>query len=137
MDAKNTTSSAHSKPTLVCVIDDDVHVRKAICDILESAGFSTVDAADGEIGTKLVAEKKPSIVITDIVMPNKEGIETIQSLKASHPALPILAMSGSYSPGVNFLELARHLGADDCIAKPFKPAELLQKIRALLVVEAS
>lgn len=131
MATHQSTSSAGGKAALVCVIDDDVRVRTAVCDILQNAGFSTISASDGEIGLKIIAEKHPSLVVTDIVMPNKEGIETIQALKSSYPDLPILAMSGSYAPGVNFLELARHLGADDCIAKPFKPAELLQKVNKL------
>jgi DNA-binding response OmpR family regulator len=128
-------SNSQGTTALVCVIDDDVRVRQAVCDILRHAGFLTVDAADGEIGLKLVEEKRPSLVVTDIVMPNKEGIETIQALKGRFPTLPILAMSGSYAPAVNFLELARHLGADDCIAKPFKPSDLLLKIRNLLAVQ--
>jgi DNA-binding response OmpR family regulator len=132
----DTNQNPQSTAALVCVIDDDVRVRHAVCNILRDAGFSTVDAADGEIGMKLVEETRPSVVVTDIVMPNREGIETIQALKASFPTLPILAMSGSCAPAVNFLELARHLGADDCIAKPFKPSELLLKIRNLLVVQA-
>jgi DNA-binding response OmpR family regulator len=129
-------SNAQSTAALVCVIDDDVRVRRAVCDILRDAGFSTVEAADGEIGVKLIEEKRPSLVVTDIVMPNREGIETIQTLKGSFPTLPIRAMSGSYAPAVNFLELARHLGADDCIAKPFKPSDLLLKVRNLLVLQS-
>src|SRR5262245_10414082 len=90
---------------LVCVIDDDERLRRAIVTVLGDAGFKTVDACDGDIGLKLVTERKPSVVITDIVMPNREGLETIQILKQKFPTLPVLAVSGSFNPGsVDYLE---------------------------------
>jgi CheY-like chemotaxis protein len=117
---------------VVCVIDDDARLREAICSILNRAGYTTVQADDGAVGLEVVAREKPSVVLTDIVMPNREGIETIQILKSKFPHIPVLAMSGSHSPGKNYLEWAEAIGADDCVAKPFGPAELLRKIGELV-----
>lgn len=117
---------------LICVIDDDPRIREAVCDILGRAGFETVQACDGEAGLEVVERDHPHVVVTDIIMPNREGIETIQMLKEKHPDVRVLAISGSYSPGsVDFLEMAQCLGADDCLAKPFKPAELLSRVSTL------
>lgn len=117
---------------LVCVIDDDARIREAVCDILDRAGFATVQAPDGEAGLEVVAREHPQVVVTDIIMPNREGIETIQMLKDKFPSVRVLAMSGSYSPGsVDFLEMAQCLGADDCLAKPFKPADLVARVSTL------
>lgn len=117
---------------LVCVIDDDPRIREAVCDVLGRAGFATVQAGDGEAGLEVVAREHPDVVVTDIIMPNREGIETIQMLKEKFPAVRVLAISGSYSPGsVDFLEMAQCLGADDCLAKPFKPAELVSRVSTL------
>jgi DNA-binding response OmpR family regulator len=117
---------------VVCVIDDDARLREAICSILKHAGYTTVQADDGAVGLEVVARENPAVVLTDIVMPNREGIETIQLLKDKFPHIPVLAMSGSHSPGRNYLEWAEAIGADDCVAKPFGPAELLRKIGALI-----
>jgi DNA-binding response OmpR family regulator len=124
-------SEASAAP-IVCVIDDDARLREAICSILTYAGYATVQADDGAVGLDVVAREKPALVLTDIVMPNREGIETIRMLKDKFPNIPVLAMSGSHSPGRNYLEWAEAIGADDCVAKPFGPAELLRKVGNLL-----
>lgn len=128
----NSTSTADGAGRVVCVIDDDAPLREAICSILKYAGYTTVQADDGAVGLEVVAREKPTIVLTDIVMPNREGIETIQILKQRFPHIPVIAMSGSHSPGTNYLEWAEAIGADDCVAKPFGPGELLQKIGRLV-----
>jgi len=108
---------------LICVIDDDDAVRQTICRILTSAGHVVVEARDGRMGLKVI----------DIVMPNREGIETIMEVKQRFPNIPILAISGGGRMEPNgFLDLAGKLGADDCLAKPFRPPELLRKVDALL-----
>lgn len=118
---------------LICVIDDDELVRQTIGRILRSAGYAVVDAKDGEIGLRTVERTTPAIIITDIVMPNREGIETIREAKQRFPGTPIIAISGGGRLGPDgFLELALKLGADDCLAKPFRPVELLDKIKRLL-----
>jgi CheY-like chemotaxis protein len=132
LDSGNNADSANGAGPVVCVIDDDARLREAICSILHHAGYTTVQADDGAVGLDVVARENPAVVLTDIVMPNREGIETIQMLKDKFPHIPVLAMSGSHSPGKNYLEWAEAIGADDCVAKPFGPAELLQKIGRLV-----
>ena len=123
---------APPKKVLVCVIDDDAMVRGTICGVLNHAGFATVQASDGDKGLQVVAQSKPAVVVTDIIMPNREGIETILALKAQFPTIGVLAISGSYSPGpISYLETAQALGADDCLAKPFKADELVGKVTRL------
>ena len=121
--------------TLVCVIDDDEMVREFVCGVLQRAGFATVQACDGKAGLAEAANSKPSIVVTDILMERCDGLETISALRQSLPEVRILAMSGGGWTGSNdLLYLAAQLGADDCIAKPFRPAELVGKIETLASV---
>ncbi|HSZ73342.1 MAG TPA: response regulator [Rhizomicrobium sp.] len=118
---------------LICVIDDDDAVRQTICRILTGAGHAVVEARDGRMGLKVIEHAHPTMIITDIVMPNREGIETIMEVKQRFPNIPILAISGGGRMEPNgFLDLAGKLGADDCLAKPFRPPELLRKVDALL-----
>lgn len=118
---------------LICVIDDDESVRQTVGRILRGAGYAVVDAKDGEMGLSAIERTKPAMIITDIVMPNREGIETIREAKQRFPKISIIAISGGGRLGPDgFLELALKLGADDCLAKPFRPAELLEKVGLLL-----
>ena len=118
---------------LICVIDDDESVRQTVGRILRGAGYAVVDAKDGELGLRAVERYNPAMIVTDIVMPNREGIETIREAKQRFPSIPIIAISGGGRLGPDgFLELAVKLGADDCLAKPFRPAELLEKVSRLL-----
>jgi CheY-like chemotaxis protein len=76
---------------------------------------------------------QPDIVVTDIVMPEREGLETIMAIKSARPDVPILAISGGGRIGAPpFLDLARRLGADDVLAKPFRTAQLVERIAALV-----
>lgn len=130
----NANPIAPSSGPMVCVIDDDEHVRTTLAEILRRSGYDVVLASDGDVGLQLVETKRPDIVVTDIVMPNREGIETIREIRSRFPNVRILAMSGggSKSTSTDFLELAYALGADDVLAKPFRMAELLHKMGKLV-----
>jgi two-component system chemotaxis response regulator CheY len=81
---------------------------------------------------KLFREEKPDLVITDIIMPNQEGMETIIALRRQNPEIKIIAMSGSFAgDGLDVLTMARLLGADEIIAKPFRAQELRQLVSRL------
>ncbi|HEY4125288.1 MAG TPA: response regulator [Rhizomicrobium sp.] len=122
---------------VICVIDDDESVRQTVGRILRNAGHAVVEAKDGEMGLRVIERTLPAMIITDIVMPNREGIETIREAKQRFPTIPIIAISGGGRLGPDgFLELALKLGADDCLAKPFRPAELLDKVGRLLKPQA-
>jgi CheY-like chemotaxis protein len=76
----------------ILVIDDDQQARSVVRRTLERAGYVVVEAGDGEEGTRLALELEPALVVTDIIMPNKEGLEVIRELHDQLRQLPIIAM---------------------------------------------
>jgi CheY-like chemotaxis protein len=110
----------------VLVIDDDVLVRDTIVRILERKGYSVLVAADGVRGLRMFHSEQPDLVITDIIMPEKEGLETIREIRRSRPNAKIIAISGGARIGnMDFLRMAGELGASEIIPKPFDPADLV------------
>jgi CheY-like chemotaxis protein len=120
---------------LILVIDDNDLVRTLIRNILVTAGHKVVEAPDGEIALRLFRENVPDLVLTDIFMPEKEGIETIREVKKQRPELPIIAISGGVSNMDSSFTLvwAQRAGADRVIAKPFPNAALMSAVNDLLV----
>jgi CheY-like chemotaxis protein len=117
----------------VLVIDDSNVVRHAVERTLSGAGYAAVAAADGEEGIRLWQEARPGLVITDIMMPERDGIETIMEIRRRCPDAKILAMTGfRHSGSVDFAEMLRRLGADDVLIKPFDPEVLLAKVDRLV-----
>ena len=117
----------------VLVIDDDEHMRRALCEVLSRAGYEAIDAADGRAGLKRNREHPADVVITDIFMPEKEGIETILAIRHEFPEARIIAISGGgESSRFSYLSYARELGATRTLAKPFSPSQLLGVIEELL-----
>jgi DNA-binding response OmpR family regulator len=110
----------------ILVIDDNDLVRASTRTILETEGYVVEEASDGDGGIASAKSVLPDLILTDIVMPNKEGIEMIRDLRGRGYDGPIIAMSGGGRlDATEVLDLAGKLGADACIAKPFKRAELL------------
>lgn len=110
----------------ILVIDDSEDIRLLLHQALQSVGHSVVEAADGEEGIRSYREHRPDLVITDIVMPNKEGLETIMELRKEFPEVKIVAMSGgTRGMVISFLPAAKKLGADYTLPKPFDLAEML------------
>jgi CheY-like chemotaxis protein len=115
------------------IIDDDVKFLKMFRQMLERAGHEVIEAPNGEVGTKLFREMRPELMITDIFMPGKEGIETIRELGREFPMLKIIAISGGGRKGeFSFLEMAEALGADRSFSKPFERQEMLTAIQELV-----
>jgi DNA-binding response OmpR family regulator len=116
----------------ILVIDDDYLVRYTLARILQSQGYEVVTAADGESGMTVFRSAAPDLVITDIIMPEQEGIQTIRQMRRERPDAKIIAISGGSRFGdLDVLEIAIKLGADDAISKPFDAAELLSRVRQL------
>ncbi len=117
----------------ILIIDDDKMFRDMVNRLLERAGYDVAEAEDGKQGTQLFYEYSPDLVVTDIVMPEQEGIETIEKLHRAHPEIPIIAVSGGgrINPE-SYLPLAQGLGASATFAKPFKNQDLLDTIEKLL-----
>jgi DNA-binding response OmpR family regulator len=117
----------------ILVVDDDDKVRQAICDALELNGHEIVAAGNGLRALESFSAGAFDLVITDIVMPEKEGLETIIELRGLSPDLAILAISGggSFVPG-GYLKSALMLGADKALEKPFSLSLLLETVDELL-----
>ena len=117
------------------VIDDDVDVRRTIARILRNAGYDIVEAGDGASGMAALQRDHPDLVITDIIMPDQEGIETIVRIRELSQ-VPIIAISGALVTGeFNALRDAMLIGADATLGKPFRADELLAQVRKLLPAE--
>lgn len=117
----------------ILVIDDDQDVRILMRRSLEAADHQILEAGNGREGLTALANAPVDLVITDILMPEKEGIETISELRRGNPMLKILAISGGGRTGmVEFLNMAKKFGANDSLMKPFRTAELLAKVQHLL-----
>jgi len=114
----------------ILVIDDEPQMRRLIARILNGAGHIVHQANNGRDGIGLFHREHPALVITDIVMPDMEGIEMIRELHREAPTIPILAISGD-GPAV-YLRAATGLGATAALAKPFGAAELLSVVERLL-----
>ena len=117
----------------ILVIDDDHAVRLTVQVFLERAGHEVICAADGEQGIRAFASESPQLIITDIIMPNKEGIEMIMQIRAKDATIPIIAMSGGGRVGnSDFLKMAARLGANEVLSKPFERQDLTDAVRRLL-----
>src|SRR6185437_14694121 len=116
----------------ILVIDDNLVVRNTIVQILESEGYEVISAEDGRRGLYVFRNEHPDLVVTDIIMPEKEGIETIRDIRGEVPDAKIIAISGGGRIGnTDFLKIARQLGASDIVAKPLDPDHFLHLHRHL------
>ena len=117
----------------ILIIDDEVQILNMLRQMLEGEGYEVVEAPDGKEGLKLYRKNPTDLIITDLIMPEKEGIETIQELTQDFPNIKIIAMSGGgrVGPG-DYLHLAKMLGAQHTFAKPIEREELLKAVRELL-----
>lgn len=104
----------------VLVIDDEAMVRKIVRKMLERSGHKVVEAENGKLGIGLLTSDAFDLVITDIIMPEMEGIETLINVKRQRPDTQVIAMSGGGRTGnVDFLQTAQKLGAAAILHKPF------------------
>lgn len=117
----------------ILVIDDDTALREMLRQMLEFVGYRTLDAPNGKVGIKLYRQEPIDLVITDLFMPEKEGIETIKELRDEFPNVKIIAISGGgFLGGVDYLYIAEKLGALRTFRKPFNLQEMLEAIREVL-----
>ncbi len=117
----------------ILVIDDEPQLRGMLRLVLERAGHNVYDAPNGKVGVVVFRQNKIDLTVTDILMPEKEGIETISELKRIAPHAKIIAISGGgRTKNLDFLTVARKMGADRSLAKPFRPQELVDLIDELL-----
>ena len=118
---------------VILVIDDEPKMRLMVRNILGRAQHSVIEAEDGARGLRQLEKEHPAVVLTDILMPGTEGIETIFQIRRTSPGTKIIAMSGGGRIGsADFLKMAERAGADAALAKPFRAAELVGTIDRLL-----
>ena len=118
---------------LILIIDDNNQFRAMLREMLERTGYEIVEASDGKEGLKLYREKATDLIITDLIMPEKEGLETIMELRRDFPDVKIIAISGGgrLDPG-QYLSMAKGFGARYTFTKPVEREELLQAVEELL-----
>jgi len=117
----------------ILIIDDEPYILLMLKKMLEKAGYEVDLASNGQEGMELFEKNKVDLVITDIIMPDKEGLEIILEMKKIRPDLKIIAISGGgrISPE-SYLECASHFGASRIFQKPFKQKELVAAVNELV-----
>jgi len=122
----------------ILLIEDDELFRSTLAEALSSHGYTVTQASDGEEGVKMYKARPTDLVLTDVVMPNKEGIATVLELRRAYPSLGIIAMSGGFaSDAPLYLQLAGGLGADRTLRKPFPLPVLLQTVKEVLAMDGT
>lgn len=122
-----------TKQKSILVVDDDQQFRNFMVDLLSDYNFNVSTADNGAIGLDKLFVNKPDLLITDIVMPEKEGVELILTTKKLNASLPIVAVSGGNMGNADsYLKMAKKLGADAVLSKPFSHAEIVDVINELL-----
>ena len=117
----------------ILIIDDEDLSRNMLSQALTRAGYDVSTACDGTEGIELFRSVLADLIITDILMPGKEGLETIMELRRDFPDVKIIAMSGGGRTGnLNFLDIAERLGAQRTLQKPFHLQDVLQLVQEVL-----
>jgi CheY-like chemotaxis protein len=124
--------------TRILVVDDDARVRTTARLLLEAAGFQVVEAESGGAALRVLSAEDVEVVLTDIFMPDTDGIELIHLLRRESPDLPIVAMSGGgFNDGKDVLAVARLFGAAQIVQKPLTQRKLVGAIRRALAPHRS
>jgi DNA-binding response OmpR family regulator len=117
----------------ILIIEDETTLRGFMQEFLEKAGYEVGVASDGEEGMCLFAEQPYDVVITDILMPNKEGLETILELSQQSPDVKIIAITGGgIGLGDDLLDMARDFGAHRALRKPIPMRQLVEVVQEML-----
>jgi DNA-binding response OmpR family regulator len=112
----------------ILIIDDDEQIRVFLRQVLEKAGHMVIEAPNGHIGLRQFRQTPTALVITDLLMPDKDGLEVTMAVRHESPTVKIIAISGG-SGQSDFLDAAKFLGAHRTMRKPFTIAELLQAVQ--------
>lgn len=117
----------------ILVVDDEAPIRDVMRKMLERAGHVVIEAGDGLEAMQVFEASPTDLVITDILMPDQEGLQTIMELRRDYPDLKIIAISGGGVVGPQtYLRMAEGFGADRTLSKPFTMNDLLEAVRELL-----
>lgn len=119
----------------ILVIDDDETLALAVKLMLEAEGYSVTLADDGDMGLRALDQQPFDLVITDIIMPEREGLETILTIGKRYPGLPVIAISGGGRNSAmksSYLYMAQKMGAASTLQKPFSRGELIDAVKQYL-----
>lgn len=117
----------------ILIVDDESVIRSTLRQMLENAGHEIYEASNGDEALRSFGQFELDLVITDIIMPKKEGIETIRELRAKAPDVKIIAISGGDRRGrSDYLGMAIKLGANEVISKPFRREQILKAVQDTL-----
>src|SRR4051812_5429477 len=118
---------------LILLVDDDDSLRTMLRITLIRLGYEVSEARNGREAIVLYKQRTPDLVLTDIVMPEQEGVQTIGELRSQHAGAKIIAMSGGGRAGAaGYLKIAKAMGADRVLAKPFSNDEMIAVLSELL-----
>jgi two-component system OmpR family response regulator len=115
---------------VVAIVDDEIKIRQMVQSFLQNEGFDTVEAGDGNEADQLLENHEVDLLLLDIMMPNKDGFQTLQAIRMNHKKIPVIMLTAK-SEEIDKL-LGLEMGADDYITKPFSMRELAARIRAVL-----
>lgn len=110
----------------ILVVDDDAAVREVVATMLRTGGYTVSLAANGREALQTLQHEKFQVIITDLVMPEQEGIETIKLIRRDYPDARVIAMSGAF--GGDYLRIAGYLGAHGTLAKPLHLSTVLKAV---------
>ncbi len=116
----------------ILLIEDDKVIQKIVEFLLKKEGYEIEIAGDGDLGMKKIIEMQPDLIITDIMLPYKSGLEITSFAKNNYPKIPIIIVSALGKEDLTIIE-AFKLGVDDLIAKPFNPIELILRVKRFLM----
>ncbi len=119
-------------PHRILIVDDDNQILRLVDSYLRQAGFSTLTAADGEVAMHALRRERPDLVVLDLMLPGRDGLEILRWLRsdATLSATPVLLLTARVDDEDKIVGL--ELGADDYLTKPFNPREVVARVRALL-----
>ncbi len=120
----------------ILVIDDDEAIRVLLRAVLEPEGYRVIEASDGNQGIEAFMKTPTDLVITDLIMPGKEGIETIREFRRKFPDIKIIAVSGGGRIGPDsYLKMAKGVGALRTLKKPFDRMELIDAVAEVIAMD--
>ena len=120
-------------PVSILLVDDDEQFCAMLSEALTGEGFQVREASDGRQGIKLYEEQPAHIVISDLIMPEKEGLEMIVEMKRLHAGVKVIAISGGgRGSSQNYLKMAKAFGAQIVLPKPFSHREIVEAINQVL-----
>lgn len=119
----------------ILIVEDDTSLRQLLTQAISEAGYETFPASNGFEAITILKKTTLDLMITDLIMPRKEGIETILECRRINATLPIIAMSGGgHGPAGNYLTVAQKLGARHILNKPFRLQQIFEAIEDILIV---